>query len=144
MSRRALLLAAFIAAALAAIVAGLVVLGSPAAKREHRLDRQRVDDLRGIALAIDRRWQETSTLPDDLESFAGLREVGIAWRDPVSDVPYEYRVEGPGHYALCATFARATAEEPQQRYDAPRPFWRHPAGRHCYAIMDAGTGDQAR
>jgi len=69
----------------------------------------------------------------------------------VSRQPYGYAVTGAERFELCATFDRSDAADPRpgpsSPYgDEPRPgFWRHGAGRHCFALLlPRGVVDAAR
>lgn len=129
------------ALALATLVGGMVVVGSPVSERSRKLDEQRVADLRGIRAAAERyclgppaRRPDgappaiVNPIPATLEELA---RVAVEDRpnvvDPASGEPYGWRVEGPSALEVCATF------------DAPRdePFdveWNHAAGRACFTF----------
>ena len=47
-------------AASAAVVAGILVVGSPAEERTRRLDRRRVEDLAAMASSVDLFWTRHS------------------------------------------------------------------------------------
>ena len=63
------MLGAWVAVVIAAVVAGVFVLGSPADERARRLDRRRVEDLQGIAAATDLYWTRHSRLPASLDEL---------------------------------------------------------------------------
>ena len=111
----------------AAIVAGIVVIGSPSEERTRRLDRRRVDDLAVMASAVDLFWTRHSKLPaslEELRSEPGTREPA----DPVTGAPYEYRVSGDRSFELCARFEGESTGDPAARSG----FWSHGAGLHCF------------
>lgn len=108
------------AAAAVGLIIGFWLLGSPAHQREIGADRRRVEDLRAIARELHLRG---GTLPPSLADIRADRA------DPVTGAEYEYRPINETRYELCATF-----REPTQREMFDAPFWRHGAGRQCYAL----------
>jgi len=122
-----------IAAALAvigAVVAGLIVLGPPREQRAERLDDRRIEDLRGIAGAVDLHWTRDGRLIDSLEEVKAELQTSSD-RDPETGEPYVYEPLGADRYRLCATFSRAS---PTERDPRRRDFWRHAAGRQCFEL----------
>ena len=129
------------ALAVAAVVLGLVVVGSPFAERARKLDERRVGDLRGIAREIDRLCLGPSDARPDgppiqlvrplPASLAALAAGAIDNRpeivDPETRAPYEYRVTGKSSYELCASFMQLRDEDED-------PRWDHAAGRHCWTL----------
>jgi type II secretory pathway pseudopilin PulG len=117
-----------IVVAIAAVAAGLFVLGSPGEERVRRLDERRVQDLASIAQAIDVYWTRHARLP---ASIAELRQepVGdVRYDDPDTNQAYEYRSLGADRYELCAEFARDSRESD----GSAAGFWSHRAGRQCF------------
>ena len=55
---------------IATVVAAIVVMGSPSAQRESRLDERRVRDLDRIAGAVRNHAEQHGALPADLQGFA--------------------------------------------------------------------------
>ena len=55
---------------IAAVVAGIFVLGSPTEERARGIDRRRVADLRAIAAATDLYWTRHSQLPATLDDLS--------------------------------------------------------------------------
>jgi hypothetical protein len=137
---------------LVAVIWGFAIVGSPAAQRDRRFDEQRISDLSDIHEAILRHVREVGPargadaagaerrlkrpLPESLEMVV---EVAIDLRpnttDPETGRPYEYTVTGESTYELCAEFVT-------ERDRRDRPFWNHPAGRHCFSFdaLDDGSG----
>ncbi len=119
-----------------ALIAGLVVAGSPGRARARQLDSRRETDLAAIASAIDRYWIWHERLPNSLEELSSERRVSLrSVGDPESSLAYQYRITGDRTYELCATFD-TPEREPGSRADAlpGNEFWRHPAGRHCFQV----------
>lgn len=115
---------------------GLVLVGSPAAERERRLDDRRIEDLRNIRTEIASQCVERSPdgatlkrpLPGSLEELvAEPRTVRPDVHDPKSGEPYVYERLDDHRYRLCATFENA-------RHEPHDPFWDHDAGPHCFDI----------
>lgn len=124
---------------LAAVVAGIVSLGTPGQERLTFLDARRVDDLRTIAAGIDVYFERYDRLPGQLSELEAERDlfarpggspraVTLRLTDPVSSEPYVYETLGERSYRLCAVFAAPSPEW------EPRSFWRHEAGSHCYEL----------
>jgi hypothetical protein len=123
----------------AAIVTGIIMVGTPTEGRLERLDARRVQDLQGIMQATDSVWARSQRLPATLQELADDPRLNVQVVDPGSGKQYEYTVVGEDSYELCATFDR---ESPDR---APRPsseFWRHGPGRQCFALSAerAGSG----
>ena len=116
---RSIVFGASVAAVVASVVAGLILLGSPAEERERRIDERRVADLHGIAAATDLYWSRHARLPtslDDLTTEPGLR---INTRDPVSSEIYGYRALDSVRYEICATFDRESGAVRGERTTPP-------------------------
>lgn len=118
--------AAAVAAVAAAVVFGLASIGSPGAARARRLDAHRLDDLRHVARVVDVHWTRAGDLPASLAELADLKAAET--EDPVSGLPYGYRVVAASTFELCATFDTAAAG-PRRDH-----IWRHPRGRHCFRL----------
>lgn len=148
MSRLRLFVYAVIAMVAAVVVVGLYVAGSPGTQREQRFDDQRVGDLQSIASAVDSLYMRNGSLPATTAELQGDRRnvyYVSSLADPVTAVPYEYRVTGESTYALCATFERPSETlETEPGYSKPMPMspryayvdrvWEHPAGDFCFDL----------
>lgn len=112
-----------------AVVAGILLLGSPADERMRRLDERRVNDLIALARATDVFWTRRSRLPASLDELVAEPGVAAETEDPGTGVPYDYTAINASTYEVCATFVRsATLQE--QRVEAD--FWTHGEGRQCF------------
>lgn len=123
---------------LAAIVAGLRVIGSPDHQRALRLDAVRAGNLGQISTRLAIYWSGHKTLPSSLGSLVPPVEI----KDPVSGSPYVYSAVGGSMYRLCARFDAASEQDGASfGYIAgPGSRWNHPtAGIHCFDL-DASTG----
>ena len=111
----------------AAIVTGVVILGSPSEERARRLDLRRVSDLQGIQNAVNFYASERTTLPASLEELSTQPGVRIG-TDPVTGAAYGYRALGVEEFELCGTFERAS----EPRVSSGVDVWQHPSGKHCF------------
>ena len=113
----------------AAVITGIYLLGSPSEERARRLDERRVQDLSGIASAIDVYWTRQSGLPSSLDQLRTETGADVTVGDPVTGAPYEFRSLDRGEYELCASFA-GESRDSGRGLDAG--FWTHRAGRQCF------------
>jgi hypothetical protein len=118
-----------------AVIAGLIVSGSPAEQRVRRLDDDRVRDLRGIADAVNAFAKARGRLPDSLDELSGGPTATVRTRDAATGEPYAFRQTGPMAFELCARFEREALEG--SSYWVNR-FWSHGPGRQCFQL-DAET-----
>jgi hypothetical protein len=113
------------------VIAGIVIVGSPAQGRLEQLDAGRISDLQSITYAIDAAFRADGMLPTSLDELSRDPRTQVNTMDPGTLAPYEYLVIDEDSYQLCATFDR-DASDPALR--APTAFWTHPAGRHCFDV----------
>ncbi len=119
--------------ALAAIIAGWLVIGSPGEVRLIRFDATRATDLSFISSAITSYRLTHESLPqtlDELQKSAPTARLNFT--DP-AERPYEYIVRDAFAYELCATFDRAT-EPVAEPVSVQSIFERHGAGRQCFKL----------
>jgi type II secretory pathway pseudopilin PulG len=121
-------LLAVIAIVAAAVIAGLVVSGSPAEQRRLRADDRRVNDLRQLSGTIQRYYADAKKLPPDLGTLVNGWALSGVPLDPETESEYEYEIVTDDTYRLCAGFSR------ESRESAPRDFWTHGSGRQCFAF----------
>ncbi|MDQ2767455.1 MAG: hypothetical protein M3Y30_09900 [Gemmatimonadota bacterium] len=137
-------------AAVLAVIAGLITLGTPSRARERRLDRLRIEDLASLASLIDGYWVKRAVLPQSLDSLVALRMVDRVPTDPQNRTPYTYLASGERSYRLCATFAQPSDSEaaPVGRNEdiifttgvggtpiaREHHSWRHGAGESCFDL----------
>ncbi len=123
-ARSAVFLTAATLVALVAVGAGLSVLGTPAAQRERALDRARLQDLRRIAVAVERYFDRHGALPPDLDALGRQADLRLDLHDPETGKPYVYRPLGDTSYEICAHFSAA--------HDDGTGAWAHGAGLQCF------------
>ena len=122
------------------IIAGVILVGSPAEGRLQRLDRGRIEDLKGIMVAIDSFRVRNERLPASLEVLGADPRVHVSTVDPGSAEPYEYRPLDEDTYELCASF---DGESPAPRRRTPAGFWSHGVGRQCFELSVDARGREA-
>ena len=110
------------------VVYGLTRVGSPSDERKRRLDERRVEDLRGIARAVDLHWTRHGSLPASLHELSDATVRDVALNDPERGEPYEYRVRAASAFELCGFFGTDWSEP------SIEVFWTHPMGRHCFDL----------
>jgi len=117
----------------AAVIGGLVILGSPGEARIRRLDQRRVGDLQEIARMTGVYRTRHGRLPASLEELSQEPGTRVNLRDPTTAERYGYRTVDSLTYELCARFERVSSGEPD---DEPRwggdVSWSHGAGRQCF------------
>jgi hypothetical protein len=119
----------------AAVVTGILMLGSPAVQREQRLDSVRVRDLAAIELLIASYAGLHKAQPRDLESLAREPGYSVRTNDPESGVPYDYETRGADSYRLCATFKTGSSEATSRNMygQSLGATWAHGIGRQCFS-----------
>jgi hypothetical protein len=113
--------------AAAAVVAGLLTIGSPAEQRLLRFDERRVNDLTQLAGRAEFQWTQEKKLATSAAELVDQYLTRLP-RDPATREPYEYRTTGPRAFEVCAAFERPS------RPELAGDFWFHEAGRHCFAF----------
>ncbi len=119
------------AIAAAATVCVSIYLNPPSAVKAHSLDRERLQTLQQIDMAIRAYYHNHQVLPDRLDSIEN--KYGLSsrsnWKDPVTHLPYEYDVLSKSTYRLCADFS-ADSERDESPYIIL--FRHHHKGRDCF------------
>lgn len=120
----------------AAVVAGLIIAGSPEAERMRRADQQRQSDLQQISYAVDVYWNRAGSLPASLDELTKSPDVYVQnIRDPRTTETYTYRTTDVDAYELCTNFETPTGSGPDQPpRAASETFWDHGVGHTCYAL----------
>ena len=124
-------IASIVTAIVAAVIGGVILLGSPAKERMRKLDKRRVENLRAITSAVDLYWTRHKSLSPSIESLSKEPGLSLNTLDPETGQPYEYKVLNERNYELCTNFAFATAEEQNIYY---KDFWSHGPGRQCFHL----------
>ena len=125
-------------AAVLAIVAGLITLGTPSHARERRLDELRTEDLARLSDAVDEYWTRHAALPPTLDSLVSQRQLDRVPADPQTNSAYTYLASGERSYRLCATFAQPFDSASTRPYadgvELGKHSWRHGAGESCFDL----------
>lgn len=137
MKGQGLLLAVITVVVLGAVVTGFLVMGSPKDARKEELDRRRIEDLRSLAALMTP--EPFRPLRDTLD--ASQYSAGMRFTDPVTGVPYEYRVIDSTHFELCATFDTEMKPEEMQAWERD---WAHAKGRQCFKFDARYAGGPRR
>lgn len=114
--------------ALLAVGTVLVLIGSPSAQRESRLDAARIRDLVRIEQLVNTHARRENALPASLAALGGNARVV----DPVSGLAYGYTVVDPRTFRLCATFATDSRNALRQAEPWMQRDWQHPVGEACF------------
>lgn len=115
----------------AAVIGGIVMIGTPSSQRMLRLDTQRIRNLKNIRSAIDTYWTRHQSLPINLDSLSQEPDIFIEILDPETKITYEYRIIKAYEYELCASFS--IPYNPIQKKTIEL-FWAHEVGEKCYLI----------
>ena len=132
-------------AAVVAVALGLSVIDPPGTERMQRLDVRRVEDLAAIINKINDYWSwHQGQLPQTLAVIAGELAGRYSTSDPVIGAPYEYRIETPLSYRLCARFDTEGPHMLPKYYDYDSGLWIeertiHGTGLKCFAIRQSGS-----
>lgn len=103
------------------LVWSISIIGTPGEMRLRRIDDTRLSDISGLQQQIYNYFQNTDKLPASLSELNNAFQGYVVPKDPVTDEPYEYRVQQqpvvrnnvqlnrkelttPGSFELCATF----------------------------------------
>jgi len=116
---------------IAALVAGVVVLGPPSEARKRRLDQRRVEDLVGIQAAVRSYAGQHDAVPPDLSALDQAPRPAMRRKDPETGMPYEYEAVGAHVYRLCAVFS-ARSDEADSTLPYSGEAWHHDSGRQCF------------
>lgn len=125
------------------ILAGFLIMGTPAEARLYRFDSQKVSDLQNIQWQVVNYWQQKQELPGNLDQLADpISGVSIP-KDPQTGEAYEYKVTGALNFRLCTSFNTDSAENKRQaRIAQPSSMyyggevegenWQHGVGNTCF------------
>src|SRR3989338_8155567 len=97
--------------ALAVIVYGFYLAGSPFKQRLVRFDNQRVSDLQTLQSQIVYYWQQKDKLPQSLDALKDSISGFVPPKDSDTNQPYEYNVTGNLSFELCANFSLTSGSE---------------------------------
>ena len=131
----------------AALVGGLLIVGSPGDARLEKLDEARRADLRTIEAELQDGWGLGTPTPDTLGAdLFGLapefdtvlsRRDGLASdfrHDPATGERYPYRALSDTTAEVCATFAQPHREPPRESVFGTSAIGAHAAGLVCFTL----------
>ncbi|MBI5705757.1 MAG: hypothetical protein HZC36_02085 [Armatimonadetes bacterium] len=124
---------------LAAIIAGLWVVGSPSQARMEKADERRVEDLQQLVQVARGYFVNHHTLPRDQAKLYAEASSGYGGQmaDPVTGKQYGYRVKDSATFELSAEFETDRSKDERPRYygySGDLPFWRHKKGLQWFAV----------
>ncbi len=128
--------------ALASVIGGFIIVGSPSKQRALRFDSQRVNDLSNIQWQIVSYWQKKGTLPNTLTDLNDPISGMIIPSDPENKMAYEYIAKANKSFQLCATFSYESQDNkgrggyyPAISYPTGGGIddnWQHQVGHTCF------------
>ena len=131
--------------AIASVIGGFVIMGSPNTQRLMRLDAAKTDDLQIIQWQIVNFWQQKRALPSQLADLNDAISGFMVPLDPEAEKgkKYEYRIISNLSFELCADFNLASRDGygkdgravPIQSGFGPgieQTNWQHGVGRVCF------------
>ena len=129
---------------LAAVVYGVVVIGSPAQQRAKMMDERRINDLSSIqSQIVYSHWQNKGDIPASLDELKDPISNFVVPTDPETKDSYEYKKLLKNSFELCATFKTVSATTTSNVITAAPvsyPYvngmanenWQHGAERTCF------------
>lgn len=135
------------AAVVIVIIAGFMIVGSPATQRQIRFDERRVGDLQNIQGSVINFWTQKNMLPPKLESLKDSISGFVPPLDPETNQNYSYEIISPLSFRLCAEFRKASLDQKfgaqngqkfaspvyyDGYYGGPDQNWTHDAGKQCF------------
>ena len=134
--------------ALATLVGGILLGGSPMQARRQKRDEQRQQLIQSVHYALEGSFlNASSTVPTSTQAYTALllqNNLGDTYTRHLADLHGwpEYRSLATDQYELCMTFETASTnwENSSYRYIAPYPvkdqadFWNHKAERTCWIL----------
>lgn len=123
--------------AVASIVAGFFIVGTPREARLMRFDAEKVANLQQITSHITYYYQAKQALPASLEEVSSSVTFGEGVPvDPETGEAYVYRTTGARSFELCATFNAESRLSDTARATMPvkgaPENWDHAAGEVCF------------
>lgn len=88
---------------------GLYYAGSPQYARQVNIDTRHEHAMEQLKYSIEMYYDIHEELPEQLALVERIEQTRLP-QDPVTGLPYEYRVTGETTYVLCATFYTNTVE----------------------------------
>ena len=125
--------------ALLTVLAGFLIVGTPAQARLARFDTQKVADLQDIQSRITSYWQAKQKLPATLNVLGDPLSYGPLPTDPQTGESYVYQTLGKSSFKICATFNAqsrvnyaASAPAVPAGIKGMQDNWQHGSGQTCF------------
>jgi hypothetical protein len=129
--------------ALATVVAGFFIVGSPMSVRALRYDEQKVDQLRSIQYQLIDYWRVKQALPEHLDALKDPLTDTTVPTDPQTHAAYGYEKVSATSFKLCAIFNKPSPDTKGRgqyptdiRYSGPGggadENWQHGVGDVCF------------
>ncbi len=133
--------------AVATVVAGFFIIGTPSHVRDLRLDSQRVSDLQSIQSQVTYYYQQKQKLPKSLSDLTDPLANFIVPVDPETSAAYSYTSTSTLSFSLCATFKAASSDQKGRGGVGPTNMtypsmgidmggisdnWQHTTGQACF------------
>src|SRR3989338_7317995 len=144
-SRKQMVVVAVAVLAVATIVSGFFIVGTPQQARLARFDAQKVNDLQNIQSQVVYYWQAKQKLPAEIADLNNSLNYGPVPVDPQSGESYVYQPGEGLSFKLCATFNAESRGSQNIYYESsamvPVPAggkgmmqdnWQHGAGQVCF------------
>ncbi len=116
----------FLYAACAVVVIGVLLIGFQAQMKSNDSDYQRVSSLAALQSAIQQYNNALGMLPASLGALKGspylLPTQSVT--DPTTGIPFEYSIQSPSQYTLCATFETSVDG-----------YLAHQSGKQCFNFV---------
>lgn len=122
--------------AVATVLSGFLIMGTPFQARLYQFDEQKVSDLQEIQSQIINYWQQKQKLPENLSDLNDPISGFTAPPDPQTNLAYAYKATGKTSFELCAAFNAETQfpspYTPQSPMGSTGDSWQHAAGEVCF------------
>lgn len=130
--------------ALATVIAGFFIIGTPGHVRMLKLDDQKVGDLQSIQSQLTYYYQQKQALPDALSAIEDPLSGFMVPVDSQTGAPYEYQKTSATTFSLCAVFNVPTPDTQGKGAASGRDVsypatvgiegssWKHETGRTCF------------
>lgn len=125
--------------ALAAIIVGFSVIGSPQSQRLMKYDQQKFSELQMLSGQVREYYQKSNTLPQTLTELAQGFSYPLTTVDPQSGTSYIYKIINAKTFELCSTFnfdADMSVTRPTYYYSEDplnTSVWNtYKAGEYCF------------
>ncbi len=113
------------------LIMGFHLTGTPNLARNQALDNKRINNLTTIQMEVIHYWQHNHRLPPSLDVLTNTLTGYSVPSDPITQLPYGYRVVSPSTFELCADFS--TMSQDRNAYQPNINWnWSHPAGLYCF------------